>query len=214
MNDIHAAEKQYAADPEHAADRAHVLEKIIGFERGLGRDTSRLERVCDALYGESSSAERAAKQRRRAYARAKRAEEMAPFIEAISDAYPEINLRMDWSRNHGRKTVVRLAGVSFGPEYVSSEKYGAGDPDDLLPKLPEIVAGLKSKYAAKQEVNRLIDTGKVRRQGGFAVLSCEATDELIDRFHPFDAKRGGIMLSMAYDSIEDTLATIQKAMAR
>jgi hypothetical protein len=203
MSDIQNAERQYTTDPDDAADRAHVLEKIIGYERDLGHDTARLERVCGALYGETTPAERAAKQRRRAYARAKRAEEMRPFTDAIRDAYPEIEIRMDWSRKFGRKTIVRLAGVSFGPEYQSGERYGAGDPDDILPKLPEIIAGLKAQQAARAAVDEAIAAGKVRHQRGFVVVSVPESQA------NYDCRFGGAPLSLAYDSILGTRAAVE-----
>jgi hypothetical protein len=207
MSDIQNTERQYTTDPDDAADRAHVLEKIIGFERDLGHDTEHLERVCGALYGETTPADRAAKQRRRAYARAKRAEEMRPFTDAIRDAYPEIELRMGWSRKFGRKTIVRLAGVSFGPEYHSSERYGAGDPDDILPKLPEIIDGLKAQQAAREAVDEAIAGGKVRRQGGLVVVPVPEAQANYDR------RFGGAPLSLAYDSIRGTRAAVESFLA-
>ncbi len=199
MSDIQQAEAQFAADPDNAAARAHVLEKIIGFERGSGRDVSALESVCDALYGYSSAEDRAARWRRRSYAAAKRLEEMLPFLEAIELAYP-VRVALDWSRKHGRKTTVSLRGVSFGPKYQSSERYGEGDPDDILEHMPQIVADLQKKYAASQEVEKMIDAKQLIRQGGFCHFPGEYNDRRKDRAN---------LMPLADDCILNTLEKIR-----
>lgn len=201
------AKRLFSEDADAAAGRAHVLEKLIGYERRMGRDTSDLERVCSALYGEDdgpSDAQREARNRRREYARLKRREEQQDYIDAIHATYPDVTVSMAWSRKHGRKVSVELRGAGFGPRYTSSERYGEGDPEHLIEKMPSIVRSLREKLAASRDLDSLIECGKLRKQGGFVVLPCSESHRSYDR------RFGGIPLSRDYDSVTSVLAAVRK----